>query len=182
MNKLQDQISNKLINHFLLFDVENVNYLFLFLLLIFNYSDLSGDSHTFSVSTSLPSRIPLQGYRFGYGRYLKASSGFLLPNSFTINLWFRMDTTDSAPNTRIQYLYLKSLSGVNKFFIGVNNNFLRIYINGAIYDYYTSLGTNSNWRYLSVSVYTISLSAISVQIFLDSTKLSVQTLRTVFYR
>ena len=142
-------------------------------------SDLSGDSHTFAVSTSAPYRIPLQGYRFGYGKYIKASSGFTLPNSFTINCWFRMDTTDKAPDTRLQYLYLKSLSGSSKFYIGVNNNFLRIYINGAIYDYSVSLGTNSSWRYLSVSIYPTSSSATGVQIFLDSTKLSSQTLMGV---
>ena len=81
----------------------------------------------------------------------------------------------------MQYLYLKRTSGgVDKFYIGLTNSFLRIYIDGATYDYSHSFSTNSNWRYLSVSFYPISTLATNVQIFLDSTKLPIQSLYKVF--
>jgi len=110
-----------------------------------------------------------------------AASGFVLPNSYTINLWFRMDSTDTAPDSRIQYLYLKKISsGANQIYIAVTNKLLRIYVAGAIYDYSESFSTNSNWRYLSVSFYKTSASTTGVQIFLDSTKVAEQTLHAVY--
>lgn len=80
----------------------------------------------------------------------------------------------------MQYLYLKQDSGTDKFFIGLTNNFLRIYIDGTEYNYYEDFSSNSDWRYLSVSFYPISTTATKVQIFLDSTKFSVKTLYAVF--
>lgn len=104
----------------------------------------------------------------------------MLPNSYTVSLWFRMDTTDPAPDARMQYLYSKVSSGTDKLYIAVTNKFLRVFVDGASYDYSESFSSNSKWRHLSVSIYQTSASTTGVQIFLDSTKLTAQSLPTVY--
>lgn len=143
--------------------------------------DTSTNGHNFGLSTPAPFRIPRQGYRSAKNKHLLASSGFVLPDTYTINLWFRMDTAAKAPDTQMQYLYLKKVSaGADKLYIGVTNTFLRVYIEGAIYDYAEAFGTNTNWRHLSVSIYKTSTTTTGVQIILDSTKLAPQTLYGVY--
>lgn len=143
-------------------------------------SDLSGDSHTFNVSSTYPYRIPKQGYKFGTDMSLDAQAGFALPNSFTINTWFRMDTTETQSDYIMQYLFLKQDSGTDKFYIGLTNSYLRVFIDGMTYDYYTNLSTSSSWRYLSISIYQVDSLSTGVQIFLDSTKMSEQVLYTTY--
>ena len=140
--------------------------------------DTSGDNHSFSLSTAFPFRIPEQGYKFEKNKYLIATTGFTLPESFTINTWFRVNTNTSIPDTQMQYLFLKYDSGgtTNKLFIGLTNTYLRIYIEGATYDYPEAFSSTSTWRYLSVSFYKTSASTTSLIIFLDSTKVATQSL------
>lgn len=145
-------------------------------------SDTSGDARNFGLSADFPFRINEQGYKFKKGAYLQAAAGFTLPDSFTINTWFRVNTNVTVPDTQMQYLYLKYDGGgtTDKFYIGITNTYLRIFIDGVIYDYSQTFSSNSNWRYLSVSFYKTSSTTTGVQIFLDSTKVTAQNLVTTF--
>lgn len=145
-------------------------------------SDTSGDSNTFGVSSSAPYRIPLQGYKFEKSKYLSASAGFVLPNSYTVNTWFRINTNTSVPDSQMQYLYLKQnpTGPANMLYIGLTNTYLRIYIAGAIYDYPVAFTSSSNWRYLSVSFFTTSATTTGVQIFLDATKVAQISIPAVY--
>ena len=82
---------------------------------------------------------------------MKSLSQIKIPQIFTVEAYIRINPAAPATLGQLQYIY-EITRNTNYFAIALDNNYIKVIINGFERTYFQEWGKNTGWRYIGVTV------------------------------